>query len=55
MMDTLLTNQNTIQYGLVDTDGIWKDKEGKTLQDYGATASGRFKGLSGFIQFAKTI
>lgn len=55
MMDTLLTNQNTIQYGLVDTDGVWRDKEGKTLQDYGATEGGRFKGLSGFIAFAKTI
>lgn len=55
MMETLLTNQNTIKYGLVDTDGTWRDKEGKTLGDYGATEKGAFRGLSGFIAFAKTI
>lgn len=55
MMETLLSNQNTIEYGLVDTDGIWRDSEGKTLKDYGATSDGKFRGLSGFIAFAKTI
>ncbi|OCF31927.1 hypothetical protein I316_06309 [Kwoniella heveanensis BCC8398] len=55
MMATLLSNQNTLQYGLVDTDGIWRDKEGHTLEHYGATAKGAFRGLSGFIAFAKTI
>ncbi|KAK4686642.1 hypothetical protein P7C73_g3482, partial [Tremellales sp. Uapishka_1] len=55
MMDTLLLNQNTMKYGLVDTDGIWRDKDGKTLEDYGATEGGKYRGLAGFIQFAKTI
>ncbi|WVF71175.1 hypothetical protein IAT40_005975 [Kwoniella sp. CBS 6097] len=55
MMETLLSNQNTLQYGGVDTDGIWRDKEGHTLEHYGATAKGAFRGLSGFIAFAKTI
>jgi phosphatidylserine/phosphatidylglycerophosphate/cardiolipin synthase-like enzyme len=32
-----------------------RDSEGKTLKDYGATSDGKFRGLSGFIQFAKTI
>lgn len=54
-MDVLLSNQNTMQYGLVDPDGVWRDKEGKTLKDYGATEKGTFRGLSGFIAFAKTI
>lgn len=51
----LLSNQNTLKYGLVDSDGTWRDKEGKTLSDYGATEKGAFRGLSGFIAFAKTI
>jgi hypothetical protein len=51
----LLSNQNTIEYGLVDQDGVWRDKDGKTLMDYGATAGGKYQGLAGFIQFAKTI
>jgi hypothetical protein len=55
MMDTLLSNQNTLQYGLVSTDGVWRDKEGKTLEYYGATNKGAFKGLSAFIQYAKQI
>ena len=55
MMDTLLSNQNTAQYGLVSTDGKWRDEEGKTLEDYGATSKGQFRGLSGFITFAKSI
>ncbi|EIW65928.1 hypothetical protein TREMEDRAFT_35660 [Tremella mesenterica DSM 1558] len=55
MMDQLLSNQNTMQYGLVDTDGVWRDKEGKTLVDYGATGKGTFRGLSAFITFAKSI
>ncbi|WVQ79653.1 hypothetical protein IAT38_001753 [Cryptococcus sp. DSM 104549] len=55
MMETLLSNQNTIQYGGVDSDGVWRDKDGRTLEDYGATAKGTFRGLSGFIAFAKTI
>lgn len=55
MMDTLLSNQNTMKYGLVDTDGTWRDKDGKTLMDYGATSKGQFRGLSGFITFAKSI
>ena len=55
MMETLLSNQNTVQYGLVDTDGIWRDKEGKTLEDFGATKKGQFRGLSAFIQYAKAI
>ncbi|WVQ99684.1 hypothetical protein IAU59_006823 [Kwoniella sp. CBS 9459] len=55
MMQTLLSNQNTLQYGGVDSDGIWRDKEGHTLEHYGATAKGAFRGLSGFIAFAKTI
>ncbi|WWC94525.1 hypothetical protein V866_001371 [Kwoniella sp. B9012] len=55
MMETLLSNQNTLKYGLVDSDGTWRDKEGHTLEHYGATAKGAFRGLSGFIAFAKTI
>ncbi|WRT66650.1 uncharacterized protein IL334_003609 [Kwoniella shivajii] len=55
MMETLLSNQNTLKYGLVDPDGTWRDKEGHTLEHYGATAKGTFRGLSGFIAFAKTI
>jgi hypothetical protein len=55
MMDTLLSNQNTIQYGLVSPDGVWRDSEGKTLMDHGLTEKGAFRGLSGFIAFAKTI
>ncbi|OWZ78847.1 hypothetical protein C366_02346 [Cryptococcus neoformans Tu401-1] len=55
MMDTLLSNQNTIKYGLVSSDGIWRDKDGHTLEHYGATAKGAFRGLSGFIAFAKSI
>ncbi|ORY26303.1 hypothetical protein BCR39DRAFT_541162 [Naematelia encephala] len=55
MMETLLSNQNTMRYGLVDTDGIWRDKHGKTLEDYGATAKGAFRGLSAFMTFAKSI
>lgn len=55
MMDTLLSNQNTIKYGLVSPDGVWRDSEGKTLMDHGLTEKGAFRGLSGFIAFAKTI
>nr|XP_018262763.1 uncharacterized protein I303_04244 [Kwoniella dejecticola CBS 10117]OBR84921.1 hypothetical protein I303_04244 [Kwoniella dejecticola CBS 10117] len=55
MMETLLSNQNTLKYGLVDPDGIWRDDQGHTLEHYGATAKGAFRGLSGFIAFAKTI
>ncbi|KIR81031.1 hypothetical protein I305_03418 [Cryptococcus gattii E566] len=55
MMDILLSNQNTIKYGLVDSDGIWRDKDGHTLEHYGATAKGAFRGLSAFITFAKSI
>ncbi|KAL7418972.1 hypothetical protein Q5752_006656 [Cryptotrichosporon argae] len=55
MMDTLLSNQNTMQYGGVGADGVWRDADGKTLEDHGATAKGTFRGLSGFIAFAKTI
>jgi hypothetical protein len=54
-METLLDNQNTMLYGLVDTDGIWRDKQGKTLEDYGATSKGAFRGLSAFITYAKSI
>jgi len=54
-MDTLLSNQNTLQYGLVGDDGTWRDKDGKTLQDYGSTSKGQFRGLSAFITFAKSI
>lgn len=55
MMATIMSNQNTLKYGLVSPDGKWRDDQGKTLEDYGATASGKFRGLSGFIAFAKTI
>ncbi|ODN72803.1 hypothetical protein L202_08239 [Cryptococcus amylolentus CBS 6039] len=55
MMDTLVSNQNTMKYGAVESDGVWRDKEGHTLEHYGATAKGQFRGLSGFIAFAKTI
>ena len=55
MMDTLLSNQNTLEYGGVDADGVWRDKDGKTLEDHGLTEKGGFRGLSGFIAFAKTI
>lgn len=44
-----------MKYGLVDPDGVWRDKEGKTLVDYGLTGGGKYQGLAGFIQFAKTI
>lgn len=55
IMDTLLSNQNTMQYGGVDADGVWRDEEGKTLVDYGATGGGGFmSGVSAFIRFAKT-
>ncbi|WVN87683.1 uncharacterized protein L203_102871 [Cryptococcus depauperatus CBS 7841] len=55
MMDTLLSNQNTIKYGGVDSDGVWRDKDGHTLEHYGATGGGAFRGLSAFIAFAKSI
>jgi hypothetical protein len=55
MMDTIMSNQNTLKYGLVSPDGKWRDDKGKTLEDYGATDAGKFRGLSGFIAFAKTI
>ena len=55
MMDTLMSNQNTMKYGLVSPDGIWRDGEGKTLQYYGATGSDKFRGLSAFINIIKTI
>ena len=56
MMDTLLSNQNTMQYGLVDpTDGRWKDGEGKTLEDYGLTEKGTMKGLSAIIRIIKEV
>ena len=50
--DTLIGNQNTLQYGRVDTDGVWRDKEGKTLKDFGATGEGKFRGLSAFWRYA---
>jgi hypothetical protein len=55
MMDTLMSNQNTKKYGLVSPDGVWRDEAGKTLQDYGATGSDKFKGLSAIINIMKTI
>lgn len=55
MMDTLMSNQNTLKYGLVSPDGIWRDDAGKTLQDYGATGSDKFRGLSAFINIIKSI
>lgn len=55
MMDTLMSNQNTFKYGLVSTDGKWRDGEGKTLQDYGATGSDKFRGLSAFMAILKSI
>lgn len=53
MMDTLLGNQNTIKYGLVGADGVWRDKDGKTLKDYGAIDTSSFRGLSAFWRYAK--
>lgn len=51
----LLSNQNTMQYGGVQADGVWRDEDGKTLIDYGATGGGGFmSGVSAFIAFAKT-
>jgi hypothetical protein len=44
-----------MQYGLVSTDGLWRDSEGKTLQHYDNTKKGRYQGLAGFIMFIKTI
>ncbi|WWC69916.1 uncharacterized protein I206_103860 [Kwoniella pini CBS 10737] len=55
MTETLISNQNTLKFGLVDSDGTWRDEKGHTLEHYGATAKGTFRGLSGFIAFAKTI
>lgn len=55
MTDTLLSNQNTMKYGLVGTDGVWRDDEGKTLQHYGATGSGRFRGLSALVRIIKSV
>ncbi|ORX35632.1 hypothetical protein BD324DRAFT_630908 [Kockovaella imperatae] len=56
MMDTLISNQNTLQYGLVDwKDGKWKDGAGKTLEDYGLTEKGAFKGLSAVIRIIKEV
>jgi phosphatidylserine/phosphatidylglycerophosphate/cardiolipin synthase-like enzyme len=55
VMDTLLSNQNTLQYGGVQADGVWRDGENKTLADYGATGGGGFiQGFKAFVRFAKT-
>ncbi|KAJ9118674.1 hypothetical protein QFC22_003894 [Naganishia vaughanmartiniae] len=55
MMATLYSNQNTHLYGLVGTDGIWRDAEGKDMNHYDGLKKGRHQGLAGLIQFAKTI
>lgn len=50
-----MANQNTLQYGGVGADGVWRDDEGKTLEDYGATGGGGFlSGLDAFMTFAKS-
>ncbi|GMK55205.1 hypothetical protein CspeluHIS016_0202610 [Cutaneotrichosporon spelunceum] len=55
VMDTLMSNQNTLQYGGVQADGVWRDGENKTLAHYGATGGGGFlSGVKAFIRFAKT-
>lgn len=55
LMTALLCNQNTMQYGQVDEDGVWRDEEGHTLEHYGATGGGGLlSGLSAFVNFAKT-
>ncbi|BEI93363.1 uncharacterized protein CcaverHIS019_0509910 [Cutaneotrichosporon cavernicola] len=55
VMDTLMSNQNTLRYGGVQADGVWRDRENKTLADYGATGGGGFmQGVKAFIRFAKT-
>lgn len=51
----LYSNQNTHLYGLVGTDGIWKDAEGKDMNHYDNLKKGRHQGLAGIIQFIKTI
>ena len=55
MMDSLLSNQNTMQYGLVSTDGKWRDAAGKTLEDYGLTEKGAFRGLSAIKRIIKEM
>ncbi|GHJ89197.1 hypothetical protein NliqN6_5599 [Naganishia liquefaciens] len=55
MMATLYSNQNTHLYGLVGTDGIWRDAEGKDMNHYDSLKKGRHQGLAGIIQFIKTI
>ncbi|KLT45387.1 hypothetical protein CC85DRAFT_306614 [Cutaneotrichosporon oleaginosum] len=55
VMDTLIANQNTMKYGGVQADGVWRDSENKTLADYGATGGGGFiQGFKAFVRFAKT-
>lgn len=51
----LMANQNTLQYGGVQADGVWRDPDGKTLADYGAAGGGGFvQGFKAFVRFAKT-
>lgn len=55
MMEALLANQNTMQYGGVSGDGVWRDAEGMTLKDYGLAGGGGFmQGFRAFVRFAKT-
>jgi hypothetical protein len=51
----LYSNQNTHLYGLVGTDGIWRDAEGKDMNHYDNLKKGRHQGLAGIMQFIKTI
>lgn len=51
----LYSNQNTHLYGLVGTDGIWRDAEGKDMNHYDDLKKGRHQGLAGIMQFIKTI
>lgn len=51
----LYSNQNTHLYGLVGTDGIWRDAEGKDMNHYDNLKKGRHQGLAGIMQFIKNI
>ena len=52
-MAALHSNQNTQQYGMVGTDGVWRYESGKPLESLNANAGGgplaRLKGFVGMF------
>ena len=43
----LNANQNTLRFGRVDADGVWRDSEGRAVQSSGTEKTGMFGGLKG--------